>query len=83
MLIDIIPIEKLPWFIVWLDWCVYAYWKELITVNIYFSIHYYLFLLDNRLTFKDLAITDLQLPILFGCSAWVLHCAIRQGYVVG
>ena len=30
MLIDFIPVEKLPHWLVWLDWCLYAYWPELL-----------------------------------------------------
>ena len=34
MLIDFIPVEKLPTWLVWLDWCQYAYRKELILMFI-------------------------------------------------
>ena len=30
MLIDFIDVEKLPYWLVWLDWCFYAYKAELV-----------------------------------------------------
>ena len=41
MLIDHIDIEKLPGIIVWLDWCVYAYWPSLMVAIFAAMVHYW------------------------------------------
>ncbi len=67
----------MPWFIVWLDWCLYAYWEALLVCLSVVSIHYYF------TTYSELRGFDFQLVSLISLCMWVVYCSIRNGYAVG
>jgi len=67
----------MPWFIVWLEWCFYAYWHSLISCVVVVSAHYYL------TAYNDSAGFDFQLIALASSCIWVVYCFIKQGYAVG
>lgn len=76
MLIDFIPVQKLPWVIVWIDWNVYAYWPSLVFSLVVF-VGSYLFSGAGQ------CFSDFSLPFFIGFCAWCVMCAVRYGYSVG
>jgi len=76
LLIDYIDISKLPWVVVWLDWCFYAYRKELVVCLFMSYFHGYLFHGIDSLY-------GLSLAMLVGICLWVVYCVVRYGYGIG
>lgn len=77
MLIDHVDIEKLPQLIVWLDWCIYAYWPTLVGSMTGFAVH----LLVTHTGGDLLAL--LPVALFGGFCAWVVWCLAMYGYGVG
>lgn len=73
MLIDLIPIEYLPNFIVWADWQFYTQWHSLILVFLYMSI------LNKFMKFYESNFDIILSSILL----WLIGCLIVHGYAVG
>lgn len=76
MLIDYIPADRLPWFVVWLDWVFYAYWPSLAVCQL-------AAVLDWWRTVHHHSFEGLGLAAFIGFCAWVVYCAARYGYSVG
>ena len=76
MLIDFIPIEKLPYVIVWIDWCIFAYWKSLLIAFLASILVYWVN--TNHHSFEGII-----LALFVGFCSWVPLCVIRNGYAVG
>lgn len=76
MLIDFIPVSKLPYFIVWLDWCFYAYRTSFFVLQLLLIAHY--LYAAPFYTFATLSIS-----VLIGTASWAVVCFFRQGYAVG
>jgi len=60
----------------WMDWCFYAYKKELIAI-VFFSVVWYFFR-ANDFSFEGAA-----LGAVIGLCAWVVWCAVVNGYGIG
>lgn len=76
MLIDLIPPQKLPWILVWLDWNLFAYWPSLIASLVVFIGHYWI-------TMQQHSVAGISLAAFVGVCSWTVFCAIRYGYAVG
>ncbi|MBL4755846.1 MAG: hypothetical protein JKY52_19910 [Flavobacteriales bacterium] len=76
MLIDYIDIEKLPFFVVWLDWIFFVYWDNLLLGIVYFYFYY-------RIATKLLWYMALGLALMVGTLGWVFVCLVVGGYAVG
>ncbi|MBT4130646.1 MAG: hypothetical protein HOE44_07945 [Candidatus Marinimicrobia bacterium] len=68
--------NKLPYILVWLDWCVYSYWISLIVMPVMFGAHY-------LLRSPHPSASGLSLAIFVSVCAWVTLSWMRQGYAVG
>ena len=78
MLIDYIDLELLPYWIVWIDWCFYAYKYEF---NVFQLIGLISFCVSNNYSFKyD---TKVWKHLMVGIISWVLYCLTEQGLAVG
>jgi hypothetical protein len=76
MLIDFIPIERLPHAIVWLDWVFYAYWPTLLTS--FLALCAYLWLIPMRRSAAEVFFVH-----FLNFWVWVGVCFFLQGYGVG
>jgi hypothetical protein len=76
MLIDYFSVEKLPWFIVWIDWNFYAYSHSLFVLCLIFICHYWTVNIHH-------SFSGLGLSLFIGFCSWNVWCAIRYGYAVG
>ena len=76
MLIDFIPVEKIPWILVWMDWNFYAYKQSLLILSVFFTCHYWQ--QTNYHSFSGVG-----LSIFIGFCSWNVWCAIKYGYAVG
>jgi len=76
MLIDLIPTEKLPWIIVWIDWNIYAFWPSMVASVIFFTTHYWI-----KMPYHSFE--GISLAVFVGFCAWIASCAVRYGYAVG
>jgi hypothetical protein len=76
MLIDFIPIERLPHIIVWLDWVFYVYWPTLLTSFLVLSLYYWLTPMRH-------SVIELAIGHFSGFCGWLGVCFFLQGYGVG
>ncbi|MCY4043470.1 MAG: hypothetical protein OXE99_00160 [Cellvibrionales bacterium] len=76
MLVDLIPANKLPYIVVWIDWCFYAYWPSFVFILIFCLRHYWV-----NISYHSTG--GIALAILVGACSWVSYCAMRYGYSVG
>lgn len=76
MLVDFIPVQKLPWIVVWIDWNFYAFWPSLFVFLVFFLCHYWGWGTNH-------SFSGLGLSLFIGFCAWNVYCAIRYGYAVG
>lgn len=76
MLIDYIPVEKLPRILVWIDWNFYAYWKSFVVLSAVFICHYWQ-------TSSQHSLSGLGLSVFVAFCSWSVWCAINYGYAVG
>ena len=81
MLIDLIPVERLPWIIVWVDWNFYAYWNSFVVFELIFQIHYVIW--TYNMLGATLGISGSILAVFIGFCAWTVWCAAIHGYSVG
>ncbi len=72
MLIDFISVEKLPNWLVWLDWNIYAYYPSFVVCIILGLLHYYISC--GTLGFNG---------VIVGVTMWVCYIAFSFGYGVG
>ena len=83
MLIDYIDSQNLPFFILWLDWCFYAYNHELgILVALCFWRCKCYRKKRNNIKVKHLP-KDVLLSFMLGFIAWVAYCLYWQGFALG
>lgn len=83
MLIDYIDPQNVPFFILWLDWCFYAYNHELgILVAVTFWRRKRYRQKANNIKVKHLP-KDLALSVMLGFIAWVVYCLYWQGTAIG
>ncbi|QUI71269.1 hypothetical protein [Pseudoalteromonas sp. M8] len=78
MLVDLIDIEILPMWLVWLDWQFYAHKLSLaICMLVSFVI------LNINWRGYELTADSYGLTFLVGFCLWVVLCAIRNGQAIG
>lgn len=73
-----------PWILTWLNWCFLWYWPSLF-VCIGLSLAYKAYD-ESKYIFPSALIGgwhDVYLVVFVGFCAWVVLCAIRNGYAVG
>lgn len=76
MLIDFIDLDKLPWIIVWVDWCFYTYSTSLTVSISIFITHYWV-------SMQQHSFSGISLAVFIGLCAWIVVCFFRQGWAVG
>lgn len=78
MLINYINTDSLPFCIIWLDWCFYAYKLEFFVFQLISLIQFeynqqFIFKYDNKLLIHT----------AIGIGYWVIYCLYNQGWAVG
>ena len=78
MLVDYISPERLPAFVVWIDWHIYANWESGIVSVLFLLAHYFC-----STSIPHLSMGGCSIAVFCGICFWFFYLVIVEGYGVG